>query len=223
MRGQANLFAVAVALLLVVASATVAVGVLDGALATATRDPGERRAAAATAARLVAPDGPLAAHPNVVTRQSLAALDAAALRRAFPDRDVRIRVDGETIARTGTPSGGRTVRRLVLLVDREPEVRRPVVGGDRPRSIVMSADAGSAVVELSPAENSTVTALRVGGRTAWRNPGGLTGEFAVSLPDERTRLAFVGDGNGSLGRRTVVLTQYRRETREATLAVTVDA
>jgi len=66
-RAQANLPALAIALLLVVASVAAAVGLAGSAFAGADTDPAEDRLAASTADRLVAAGGPLAVRANVLS------------------------------------------------------------------------------------------------------------------------------------------------------------
>ncbi|MFB6105610.1 MAG: hypothetical protein ABEJ70_01425 [Halobacteriaceae archaeon] len=223
MRGQANLLAVTVALLLVVTSAVVGAAVLNGAVAAATGDPADRRVAAAAAARLTSPAGPLASRANVVPAAAVADLDGATLRETVPEADLRVRVDGETVATTGDPTGGRTVRRLVLVTsERRLRRRRPTRAEAGARLVTLPAAADRAVVTVGRGPNASTEALRVNGRTAWANDSGLVGRFPVALPrGRRARLRFAGNDSRPLGR--VVVTTYRRESHDATLVVTADA
>ena len=85
MRGQANLPALAVALLVVTTTAGLAVVIADGAFASAQRDAGERATADAVADRLIAADSPLTERQNVLNASRL---DAAAVGRL--DADARL-------------------------------------------------------------------------------------------------------------------------------------
>jgi len=67
-RGQANLPILAVALVLLTGVTAAGVAVAEGALASADRDAGERRAAATAADGLVAADGPASRRENVLDR-----------------------------------------------------------------------------------------------------------------------------------------------------------
>ncbi|PSQ41131.1 hypothetical protein BRD07_05910, partial [Halobacteriales archaeon QS_9_68_42] len=109
MRGQANLPALAVALLVVTTTAGLAVVIADGAFASAQRDAGERATADAVADRLIAADSPLTERRNVLNASRL---NAAAVESVVPDGTlIRVAVDGETVYERGDPTGP-TARRL---------------------------------------------------------------------------------------------------------------
>ena len=73
MRAQANLPALAVALLVVSTTTGLAVVIADGAFASAQRDAAERATATAIADRLTAPDSPTTERRNVLNRSRLTA------------------------------------------------------------------------------------------------------------------------------------------------------
>lgn len=222
-RGQTSLAAVATALLILTLVTGVALAIADGALASAEREAGERRAAASLAARLVAADAPLTARENVLNASRLESLDASRLASRYPvarGRAVRVRVGGTTAASTGAVTGGTTIRRLVLVERSQPRRLRPDL--DRRRSVTLPRRAGSATLVLSPPSGSTIETVRADERVVLHDDGGLRGTFTVDLSRyETTRLAFAGAG--SLPEGSVEIRYAPPETTKATLAVTVDA
>ncbi|WP_254546219.1 DUF7263 family protein [Halomarina pelagica] len=219
-RGQANLPALAVALLVLTTTASLGLLVADGAFAGATRDPAERRAAVALAERLVSAESPLTARPNVLRAGDLGAFDATRLDEAFPVArgwDVRLRVGGETVVERGDPTGGTTTRRIVL-VQRRQSVTLPAVAGD---AVTLPRRSPRATIELRPPDGTTVRTVRANDRIVLHDPSGLNGTFEVALSRfETTRLRF--DGDGPLPRGSVRVTYYPARTTKAELAVTVD-
>ncbi|ESP88103.1 DUF7263 family protein [Candidatus Halobonum tyrrellensis] len=214
-RGQANLVALATALVVLTAVLGSALAVADGALASADRDPAERRAAVAAGERLVAADAPVTRRANVLDAGTVGTLDATRLARLVPPLDgtaFRVRLGDETLAERGDPTGGATVRRLVLV---STATERTVdVAADRPVSLPRR----TARVRLD-FSGTNVTTVRANGRVVLHRPGGLRGAETVAVSRlETARLRF---GDGATG--TVGVTYYPERTRKATLAVTVDA
>lgn len=220
-RAQANLPALAVALLLVTTAAGVGLSLADGAFADARRDPGERAAAVGLAERLVSDASPLTTRGNVLNRSALDRLDATRLGEAFPaseGRAVRVRLDGETVVERGDPADGTTMRRVVL-VERRQSVTLSRVPDDR---VALPRRTPRATLALSPPPTTTLTTVRANGRVVLHNESGLRGTFDVRLSRyETTTLAF--DYEGPLPPPAVSVTYYPARTIKAELVVTVDA
>ncbi|MFC7176293.1 DUF7263 family protein [Halosegnis marinus] len=147
-RGQANLPALAVALLVVTTTAGLAFALADDAFAGATRDT-DGALAAGVADRLVAERSPLAARANVLDRPALDGTDADRLAAAFPalaGTDFRVRVGGRVVAERGDPTGGATVERVVLVRTRTERTVTPPLATTRvtlPRRTPRSASAST--------------------------------------------------------------------------------
>lgn len=220
MRGQANLPALAVALLVVTTTAGLALALADGAFAGAERDAAERRASLSLAERLVAADSPLTARTNVLNASVVSGLAASTVTSEFPivdGRDVRIRVGDRTVVERGDATGGATVRRIVLVEHRQSVSYEPPL--DRGRT-TLPRRTSRAYLEISPS-SAIVRTVRANGRVVLYEPSGLDGNYSVRLSRyETTTLEF--DGTGTLSRGDVRVTYYPAETTKATLEVTVD-
>lgn len=220
-RGQANLVALAVALLALTAVVGVALVVADGAFAGADRDPGERRLASSLSDRVVADDGPLTTRANVLNGTAVDDLDGTALAGSFPvveGRDVRVRLDGESVAQTGDVTGGSTVRRLVLVEREESVTTTPNLDRD---SVTLPRRTDRVTLAINPPTGTRLTTVRANGRVVAHDPAGLSGNVTVSVSRfETTTLAF--DANGTLPTGSVGLTYYPTRTIKALLVVTVD-
>lgn len=217
-RGQANLLAVAVALIVVTAVTVVAVALADGALADATRDPEERRAAERLGDRLVAGESGTALRANVVNETAVRELSAADLDRLAPvvaGRSVRVRLDGGTVVERGDPAGGVTVRRVVRAGERVERSSVHDLGENR----TVQLPERTPRARLSFGVGSTVRTVRADGRIVLHDPGGLTGTYDVRVSrfDDVT-LSFdaVGDVEGS-----VTVSRYPVNATATTLEVTV--
>ncbi|NHN42220.1 hypothetical protein G9C85_11370 [Halorubellus sp. JP-L1] len=220
-RAQANLLALVAALVALTTVSTVAVVVADGALADATREPVERQRANAVADRVLAADGALAERENALNATRLGSLDAAALRDldAVPeDADVRVRVDGETVASTGDVAGGTTVSRIALVVDREARTVTPGLDGrDR---VTLPRRTPWIAIDLTPAAGE-VTTVRANDRVVLHDPDGLaSGRYRVDVSRRVTPvLAFAGD---DLDTGAVEVTYAPADSRKVVVEVTVD-
>jgi hypothetical protein len=219
-RGQLNLPALAVALLVLVSTVGVALTLADGAFATADRSPEERRVAVALAERLVAPDARHTSRANVLNRSRTTDLSAAALGRRFPvatGYDVGVRLGDRTVLQRGDATGGVTVRRVVLVrterrVDRTP----PLV--DDATTLPRRTDRVHLAIDPGP----NVTTVRANGRVVLHDPGGLAGEYTVRTSRfETLRLSF--GATDPLERGDVTVGYHPARTTKATLVVTVDA
>lgn len=238
-RGQANLVAVAVAVVLLTsvlgASVAIAESVLVGA--TEARDPADAHAAATLADRLVT-DTPARYPPGVVPNRSV--LTAERVDRLAPvieRRAVRVELGGRTLFERGDLTGGTTVRRAVLVGTPEGgRVAADLTGDD---AVTLPDRTAAATINLRPGPNTTVETVRVNGRVVLHDPAGLSGEATVPTSVRRTtELAFetrragtaatnatdvttpTGPVTAGVGGR-VVVTYVTLETEPATLVVTV--
>lgn len=219
--GQANLPALAVALVVLTAATGFGLAVADAAFASGVRQPTERYAAVALADRIASPDGPLAVRRNVLRRAAVDGLTADGLDRAYPvarDRAVRVRLDGRTLVDRGSPGSGTTVRRVVLVADRQTVVRRPPLGGG---AVTVPRRTARVTLTIEPPAGTSVQTVRANGRVVLRNVSGVDGTFDVDVSRfETVRLTF--EASGPLPRGSVVLTYYPERTTKGVLAVTVD-
>lgn len=224
-RGQANLLAVAVAAIALAGAAALGVFVADGALESTQRDADGRATAVAVSDRLVAPDGPVAAGPNVLDASKLAALDGETLAERYPvaaDAAVRVRVDDRVVAERGDPTGGTTVRRIVTIREEDRRTITPSLSADGDRGVTLPRRTDRILVRIDPPENATVRTVRVDGRVVLHASGGLNGTYEVPVSRlETIRLSV--DGSGPLPGGSVAVTYFPTTTRKATMAVTVDA
>lgn len=222
MRGQIDLPALGIALLLLTVTLVIGITTANGALAGAERSPVERTTAVGVSDRLVSADAPLTVRRNVLDEDATRGVDGAALRDRYgvpSDATARIRLDGEVIASTGTVDGGTTVERIVLVEDREERTLRPTF--ERTRTVTLPRRSANATLGLSPPANTTVRTVRADDHVLLANERGLSGTFDLSLsPLETTQLRF--EALGPLEGEHVQITYYPPETRKAILEVTVD-
>ncbi|WP_435195958.1 DUF7263 family protein [Natronomonas sp. EA1] len=210
-RAQANIPALAIALLLLTTVTGVAVTLADGALADGQRDATERAVAVGLAERLVAADAPLTRRGNVLNVTRLEALDAERLEARYPTAgDVRVRVDGETVAAIGEPRAGTTVSRIVLVATEQPTTRT-MTGNET--TLPRRTDR----VRLSIPETASVTTVRANGRVVLHADDGLSGTYTVAVSRFETTTVRHDGGSG------VQVTAFPTRARKATLEVTVDA
>ncbi len=221
MRAQANLPALAAALLLVTATTGVGLTLADGAFREATRQPTERATTVALAERLVAQDSPLTTRANVLDAARLAELDVATLRAQFPvveDQRVRISIDDRTLVSTN-PEGGTTIHRVVLVERRQERRLDPELRSEP--SVTLPRRTSRVQLVLSPPSTTTIETVRVNGRVALHDPAGLRGDFEVPTSRyETTTLRF--EASGPLPPGSVQVTFYPAATTKAVLGVTVD-
>jgi hypothetical protein len=212
MRGQANLPALAVALLVITTVTALSVTVADGAFTAAERDAAERATADALADRLVAADSTLTDRRNVLNASRL---DAASVAELAPDGvDLRVAVDGETVYERGDPTGP-TARRIALVAERQTAtVEPPLAYGET----TLPRRSPRATIDVDA--SAGVETVRANDRVVLHDPDGLGGSYDVSLSRyETTTLRFDGDPQ----RGDVTVTYYPRRTTKALLEVTVDA
>lgn len=221
-RAQANLPALAAALLLLTATTGVGLTLADGAFGAATRQPGERATATALAERLVGPSSPLTTRTNVLDDARLTNLDTAALRTQFPvveDWGVRVRIDDRSVVTHGNVDGGTTIRRVVLIERRQERRLTPDLRGEP--SVTLPRRTSSVEVTLSPSAN--VSTVRLNGRVALHNASGLHGSFDLRASRfETSTLRFESPNTAAPPPGSVTLRFRPGETTKAVLAVTVD-
>lgn len=224
MRAQTNLPALAVALLVVTTVTVVSFGVADRAYLSAERDADERRVAVALSERLVEPESQVTARANVLDAGEIADLNASRLRALFPvveGDDVAVRLGDRTLAAADDTATGTTIRRIVLVEERESVTLTPSVSAVEP-SVTLPRRSPGVELELRPPDGTTVTTVRANDRVVLRNASGLEGAFEVRLSRfETVTLTFETDGPLPTG--SIELTYVAAETRKAVLAVTVDA
>lgn len=219
-RGQSNLLAVAVALLVVTTTAGLAFAFADDAFAGATRDTDGARAAG-VAERLVADRSPLTARQNVLDRGALDGLDADTLAGAFPaldGTDYRIRLGDRTLAARGDPGSGATVERVVLVQRRAERTVTPPLETNR---VTLPRRTPTVGLTLDPPNGTTLTTVRANGRVVLHDPGGLAGTYDVAVGRYATT-TLVFDADGPLREGAVTVTYRPAETTKALLEVTVD-
>lgn len=215
MRGQANLPALAVALLVVTTTAGLALSLADTGFADASRDAGERRVAVALAERLVAAESPLTARANVLNGSATDQLDGLSAIPVVGDRAYRVRLGDEELAARGDPTGGTTVRRIVLV-----ERRQAVTLDDPFTDGRATLPRRTQRVTVDVSTDRRVRTVRADGRVVLRDPSGLDGRYTVRVSRfETTTLAV--DADGPLAAGDVVVTYYPARTTKATLEVTV--
>lgn len=223
MRGQANLPALAVSLLVLTAVVGASLTIADGAFASADREPEQRRLAVALSERLVSPESPSTTRANVLNETVLESLDADRLDETFPVVDgvaVRIRVDAETVVERGSVNGGATIRRIVLIEEREEVRIEPPLSAPN-HTMTLPRRTAQATIHVDAPPATDVRTVRANGRVLLHDPDGLDGNLSVRLSRfETTQLAF--DVGGSLSSDSIAVTYYPANTTKAVVEVTVD-
>lgn len=222
MRGQTTLPTVGLALVVLVAVGSLVVVAGDAVVDDADRQALDRQAAVALSDRLVEPGGGIADRPNVLNESRLSRLDPVYVTDRLglaEDRDVRIRLGERELVSSGSPTGGVSFERIVLVERETTTARSPrLVPG---RGITVPRRVGRAWVELSPPAGTTVRGVRADGGVVLHDDDGLDGTFAVNVSRfETTRLTV--DAVGPLPAGSVTLRFHPPVTRKAILEVTVD-
>lgn len=222
MRGQTELPAIGVALLVLTATVVLGVGIAQNALTSADRTPVERQIAVGISDRLVGESSGLTDRQNVLDEASLDQLDEQRLRDQYglpADADARVLLDGEAIASTGEIRDGTRIERIVLLEQRSVRTISPEL--QPTRTVTLPRRTDRATLTLSPPENTTVTTVWANDRVLLANQDGLAGEHELSLsPFETTELRF--EAVGPLTSDHAAIEFYPAETRKAVLEVVVD-
>jgi hypothetical protein len=223
MRAQTNLPALAVALLVLTTTAGLGMALADGAFASAERDADERRVAIALSERLVGPTGPLTTRANVLNATAVGNVTLAQLRAQYPvvgDRAVRVRLDDRTLVETGTPDGGTTIRRIILVRTTQTRSYEPALDIGNTTTIPRRTD--RVRLTLDPPPRTAIHTVRANGRVVRHNASGLRGTLAADLSRfETTQLAF--SANRTLSTGDVRVAYFPARETKAILEVTVDA
>jgi len=189
------------------------VAVAEGALASADRDAGERRAAATAADGLVAADGPASRRENVLDRAAVESLTAADVEAAAPPvagTDLRVRIGGEIRVERGDPDGGTTVRRLALLAETEEWTTTT----NATRDVTVPRRTDELTIRVDP--EADVETVRVDGRIVLHDPAGIENATTVAVPRYDTlTVSFEGTGE-------VTVRAAPETTTKALVEVTVD-
>lgn len=222
MRAQTSLPALGFALLLLTGVLVLGVAVADGALLDADRTALQRQAAVDLSDRLVTADAPLTERANVLNETAVAGLDARTLRTRYgvtADTDVKVSLDGITLASTGTVDGGTTIARLVVVERTTTRTLTPSFSAHNRVTLPRRTD--RATLTIQPGSGTTVTTVRANDRVVLHNDSGLRGTFDVSLSPTRTT-QFSFEASALLSAGSVDITYYPAVTEKARLEVTVD-
>ncbi len=214
--------AVGVAFFLLTAALVAGVVAADAALAGADRPALDRKAAVGLSEALVRADAPTTARANVVNESRLSDLTATDLRDRYgvpADASVRVTLDGRTLVSDGTPAGGVTVERIVLLEGQETRTITPALEGSR--TVTLPRRTSSVNLTVQPPVNTTVRTVRVNGRVRLHNASGLNGTYEVPVAAiETARLGF--ETVGPLSNDSVRIGYVPVRTEKARLEVTID-
>jgi hypothetical protein len=218
-RGQANLLALAVSLLVLTTTFGFCLVLIDGAYRSADRDPGERRIAVALAERLVSEESRLTSRSNVINGTRVKTLTLARFGRVYPvanETDVRIRLSGKTIVKRGDTTGGTTIRRVVL-IERRQSITLPFRGD----TLTLPRRSPRATIVITPDTDTgtAITTVRANDRVVIYDPDGLEGEFEIDLSRYETTTLQIEPA----GAATVTVTYYPAQATKAELVVTIDA
>lgn len=214
MRAQANLPALAVALLVVTTVAGLSMTVADTAFASAERDAVDRATADAVAERLLAADGPVTDRRNVLNASRLEAATVEAVVPGGVD-DVHVAVDGEVVYERGDPTGGPTVRRIGVVAERQTVTLEPPF---RFGTATLPRRSPRAVITVDG--DADVETVRANDRVVLHDLDGIDGAHEMRLSRyETTTLRLQGTWTPG----DVTVTYFPRRTRKARLEVTVDA
>lgn len=221
MRGQTNLAALVIAFVLLTGATVVGVAFADAALADADRNPRDRHAATAVADRLVAADAPTTVRANALAATAVDDLNASRVETLVPPAEgaaVRITLDGEPVVDRGSPAGGATVRRSVVVVTRSEPVRRSI-NASRNATVRVPRGVDRAAVDVESASN--VTTVRANGRVVLYDGAELETNETVHLSPYEPSTIRTGTVGNATGR--VVVTYRRPRTEPRILTVIVDA
>lgn len=225
MRGQANLIALATAVVVLTAAMLVGLGIAGAAFDDAERDATERTTAVNLAESLTHPDSPLTTRKNVLNATAVARFDGKSLDSQYAsldDHDATVGLDGEPVATTGDATTGATIRRIVLVEERQSVIWTPSMSETADNSVTLPRRTDRIVVRLDPDDTTTVTTVRIDGRVELRNDSGVTGEHALDVsPLETASVRF--EASGELSEDDVEIEYFPTRTRSAVLEVSVDA
>lgn len=177
-RGQSNLIAVAIAVLLLTAAIGVALTVASTPFRAADDDVVDRHVAADVAESLLAPASPVTRRAGVLNAAALRTLEVSTLEVVPADAAVRIRFDDRPIVATGPVTGGATVRRLVTVTTWRWHRTEPSLGNGSVFTV-----GPTPVLRLGfNTTNATIRTVRVDGRVVLHDPSGIDGPVRLDLP-----------------------------------------
>lgn len=210
--GQTSLPAVAVALLLFTTVAGLSVTIADTSIRSAERNSGDRAIATATAETLIAGESPLTERRNVLAERRIEDDTVASLVPSSVD--MRVTVDDRSVYERGDPTRGVTVRRIVIVADRQAVDLGPEFDS---RTVTLPRRAPRATVSIDA--DADIETVRANGRVVLYDPAGLDGAYNVSLSryETTTLRTDVTPDSGE-----VAVTYYPRQTRKVLLEVTAD-
>lgn len=222
MRGQIELPALGVALLLLTAAVVLGVSLASTAFTSAERPAEERRTAERIADEFVSPDSPVTHRANVVDESVLTEWNESTLTKLFdvpPDVDIRVELEGRVLHDDTDADrvDGTTVERIVLIENRTRRTLTPSFNDTR--SVTVPRRSYDTTLTIAPAEGTLVRSVAANDETVLLNETELVGTFDLSLsPLETTDVRFQGAGP----LEDVVRIEYdAAETRKTILSVTV--
>lgn len=223
-RGQSNLIAVAAAIVVLSALTVASFAVVDTAFENGDRPAETRHAAVALSERVVAPGSPLTARGNVLDQATLDSTTLASFRSTFSivgSRPVLVTVGEERVVDSGDVVDGVTVRRIVLVRERQA-VTSTLRGPPAPEhEVTLPRRTDEVTVTVNPTPVGNVTTVRANGRVVLHNASGLDGSFTVPVPRSETLTLRIAV-DGTLSANRISVTYYPESVRKAELAVTVD-
>jgi hypothetical protein len=221
-RGEIELPALGIALVLLTAVLVAGIGTAQFALDSAERPALERHTAVSLSETFVGVAGPTHGE-NVLDMSRVSSLNATMLsvRYGLPEgSNVIIRLGDDVIVSTGDASDGTRIERIVLVAGHTE--RTIVPSFEETNSVTLPRRTANATVEIDPPANATVRTVWSNDRVVLRNDSGLAGTFEVAVSEmETTEFRF--DAIGPLSRGSIRVDYYPRTTRKEPLAVIVDA
>lgn len=223
MRGQTELPALGIALLLLTGVVVLGVSLADGAFTSAQREPVQRQTATSLSEQLIAPESPLTSRQNVLKAGAISSLDSKFLRETSdirPETDVRIQLDGNTVVTAGQRIEGTTIERVVLVERRTVRTLDPDF--DSSRTVTLPRRTSNVRLTIAPQNGTRVRSVVVNGQTLLYNTSGLTGTFEIE-PTQLETVTLLFRAVGPLTSDSVTIEYTTVQTRKAILGVTVDA
>lgn len=224
MRGQANLLALAAALVVVTAATSTALLIAGGATDARTGDPEEAALASGITDRLLAADGPLARSDGTLNATLVEQFDGNDLQGLLPagsDAAIRIRLGDRVIASTGDVTSGTQVTSLVRVVEYRTVTRFPdlVANDSQDSRYVLRA---AAWIDVSINESAgTVHTVWVNDRMVLHDLEGINGTHRISIA--RSGEYEFRFGATQVDEEIVRLRTVHEETLVRRVVVTVDA
>lgn len=205
-RAQANLLGFVAAVVVVTTVTVAGVALAGDALADADRQPAATHAAERLSTHLVAADAAHTRGPNVLRADRTANLTVADLDRevaSIRGRPVSVSLGDETIIERGNITGDAALRSPdAVRVERQVRVERDI---QRTERIDLTEQAGRTlsdhtarvIVRIDTHRTRTVHTVRADGRVVLHDAAGLSGRYAVRVPDVRPLDVDIGsDGDG---------------------------